>query len=79
MKYPAISRVFHYVLSDGQVSERMLARILNIHHKTLQRYRNGESRPRPYIQNRLVRYMHVRTFGELVTKAYRHYGKPYPK
>lgn len=70
-----IVTVCRYVLAMKTLSNRAVARSLNIHHRTWQRYLDGTSHPTRTVKNRIVKMMQVQSFEALVNDAFRHFGR----
>lgn len=61
--------VCRYIQESKQLSHRAIARILNIHHSTWQRYSKGLSSPEAHIKQRMVKLMQVGSYTTLIQEA----------
>lgn len=75
-KNKTIATVCRYVMEQQGATGRAMARRLDIHHKTWQRYLHGEMRPMAATRDRLASLMQVEDFLTLVRQAYQHYYEP---
>ena len=62
--------VCHYVQSQTHLSMRAMARALNIHHRTWQRYLKSQSCPDAIIKRKLVRIMRTGSYQALIKAAF---------
>lgn len=66
--------VCRYVVETRAISIRAIARALGIHHRTMQRYLDGSSRPNREIKYKIIRMMNASNYDELVHEAFTFYS-----
>lgn len=69
-KHPIPAKVCRYILLKKNLTYRALARGLQIHHSTLQRYLKGLHEPEPAIKQRMAKFMKANSYLELVKSAF---------
>ena len=77
--YSYLPVVCKFILDKKELSGRKLARSLNIHPKTWQRYCKGTRMPCGPVKYRMVTMMHAKSFTDLIARAYQHskqHGRP---